>query len=159
MVSIKDMLTKASDAMERTVEFRGLMSKMARIKHGAGKKPSDILGWDYVARDKDGSCYSFYAAQPPLMGMTRPEPVNCPLGLVAFDSYEVKFEQAIKVMDGLNCGDTFMAMSLSWPLTPMVKEPIWHIRTTVGNDIAIGAYSCDSHCSSPIVLLYGVQHE
>lgn len=61
------------------------MSKKARIRHSAGTLADDVLGWDYVFRATDGTCYRFYAAQPPLIGMTQPEPIFCPLGVRVFD--------------------------------------------------------------------------
>ena len=157
MTTVNNILSEASKAVDGSVEFRGLMSKKARIKHGQGKTPEDILGWDVVVRDKYGTCYKFYMAQPPLIGMTRPEPIECPLGLVAFNSYNVDFKEAISKIDQLDCGDAFVAMSLSWPLTPACKEPLWHIRMSIGNDIVIGADSGKIDCSSPIVVLYGVK--
>ena len=78
--------------------------------------------------------------------MTQPEPVPCPLGVQAFDHYEVDFVKAIEIMDLLDCGDTFVAIQLSWPLTLECKEPIWHIRTSIGNDIVVGANSGEPGC-------------
>jgi|WetSurMetagenome_2_1015567.scaffolds.fasta_scaffold00706_3 hypothetical protein len=124
------------------VKTIGLMRQDARIKHGAGRDASDVLGFDYVIKGTDGSCLSFYAAEPPLIGMTQPIPIPCPLGIVAFDGYKVTYKDAIAIFKKSNCGDVFVAMSLSWPLThPESKEPFWHIRSNLGFDLVIGANS------------------
>lgn len=148
MSEIKDLMSQATAQVGEGVEFKGLMSKVARIRHSAGESPQDILGWDYILRAQDGTCYQFYAAQPPLVGMTQPEPVPCPLGVRAFDHYEVDFARAIAIWhdSGMKCGDTFVAMQLGWPLTPECKEPSWHIRTSVGSDVVVGANSGNPHC-------------
>jgi hypothetical protein len=143
---LKDLMARAAAQVGRDVEFKGLMIKVARIRHSAGTSPKDVLGWDYIFRAEDGTCYKFYAAQSPLIGMTQPVPVPCPLGVQAFDHYQVDFVKAIEIMHELRCGDTFVAMQLSWPLTPECTEPIWHIRTSIGNDIVIGANSGEPGC-------------
>ena len=146
MVSLKNMMETEAAKLGK-VEFKGLMTKTARIKNGVGTKSSDILGWDYLFRATDGTCYIFYAAQPPLMGATQAVPVICPRGIRAFDSYEVDFKKAIEILNTINCGNTFVAMSLSWPLVPECKEPYWSIRTSLGNDVVIGANTGKPTCS------------
>lgn len=146
MIDFKDIMASANAQIGASVEFKGLMLKKGRIKHDAGHIPGDILGWDYIFRAEDKTCYSFYAAQPPLIGMTQPMPIKCPLGLQVFDKYEVDFAKAIGIMNSMNCGDTFTEISLSWALVPEVKEPYWHIRTSLGNVIAIGANSGKGKC-------------
>jgi len=146
VVSLIEMM-KTEAAKLGTVEFKGLMVKTARIKNGVGTKSSDILGWDYLFRATDGTCYTFYAAQPPLIGMTQAVPVVCPLGLRTFDSYDVDFKKAIEILNTMNCGNMFVAMSLSWPLTLTCEEPYWHIRTSIGNDVEIGANSGKATCN------------
>ncbi len=116
----------------------GLLSKTAKIKEGGARSISDILGWDYVIK-VDSTCYSFYAAQPPIIGMTEPVEIACPLGIRDIISYAVDAPQAIKILQSMRCGDTIAEMSLSWPLVPGADEPIWHIRTTIGNYVSIGA--------------------
>lgn len=146
MVSLEEIMKEAAAKLGK-VKFEGLMLKEARIKNGAGNSPEEVLGWDYVCKTDDGVCYSFYAAQYPLFGMTQPVPIHCPLGIKAFDSYKVDFKKAIGIMDTMKCGDTFVAMALSLPLTPECTEPYWHIRTTIGTDISIGANSGKSICN------------
>ncbi|AKB25425.1 hypothetical protein MSMTP_1956 [Methanosarcina sp. MTP4] len=146
MVSLKDIMDEAS-AKLGDVKFKGLMLKEARIKNGAGRTPEDVLGWDYIFRTNDGVCYSFYGAQFPLIGLTQAVPILCPLGIQTFDSYEIDFKKAIEILNTMNCGDVFVAMTLSWPLTPECTEPYWHIRTSLGNDISIGANSGKPNCN------------
>lgn len=78
--------------------------------------------------------------------MTQPMPIACPLGLRAFDSYKVDFKEAIKIMGSMDCGDAFVAMNLFFPLTPECTQPFWHIRTTLGNEIVIGADTGKGEC-------------
>ncbi|MDD4749723.1 MAG: hypothetical protein PHD26_07335 [Methanosarcinaceae archaeon] len=147
MISLKEVMEEVASKVGE-VQFKGLMLKEARIKNGAGKMPEDILGWDYLFRTDKGVCYSYYAAQAPLIGMTQPSPLPCPLGIQPFDSYEIDFKKAIEILNSINCGDVFVAMTLSWPLTPECTVPYWHIRTTLGNDIVIGANSGKVDCNT-----------
>ncbi|MCP4747499.1 MAG: hypothetical protein GY874_15355 [Desulfobacteraceae bacterium] len=153
MINIKNKLMEAAGPLKGSAEFKGLMLKTARIRHGAGTKPADLLGWDVVAKNTDGSCYAFYGAQEPLTGMSGPEPVLCPLGVVAFDKYKINFREALAIAGSLNCGSTFVAISLSRPLTPKTGEPLWHIRMSNGNDIVIGAATGEAHCCPPTAIL------
>jgi hypothetical protein len=146
MGDLKGLLNQVAAKIGEGVRLDGLMVKTARIKHGAGKTAQDVLGWDYIMRTVEGTCYEYYAAQPPLIGMTQPEPIPCPLGIQPFNLYEVDFRKAIEIMNQMDCGDTFVAMQLSWPLTPECKEPLWHIRTSIGNNIVIGANSGSAGC-------------
>lgn len=132
------------DGCTPPVEFAGLISKTARINNSAGQSAEDVLGWDVIYRGEDGTCYSYYVAQAPLIGMTEPVEIECPLGVQAFDSYMVDFEDAIAVMQMMDCGSIFVELSLYWPLTPEVEEPEWHITTDIGCEIVIGA-----NCGKP----------
>ncbi|EAT58674.1 hypothetical protein [Chlorobium ferrooxidans] len=134
----------------------GLERKSARIRNGIGSTIADVLGWDVIVRGEDGSCYGYYAAQPPLIGLTQPQPVTCPLGIVPFDGYKIDIDEAIKIFHSQNGGDQFTAITLSWPLTyPEAPEPYWHFRTNLGDTVVIGANSgqCLGHPSYR--LLYG----
>jgi hypothetical protein len=133
----------------------GLERKTARIRHGIGSELKDIMGWDVVVRGEDGSCYEYYVAQPPLIGMTQPQPVKCPLGIVAFDGYKVDIEEAIKIFHTQNGGDKFTDVVLSWPLIhPAAPEPYWYFRTNLGNNVVIGANSGQIKGFPPIYVLY-----
>ncbi len=134
------------DGCEPAIESKGLLSKVARINNSAGKTAEDVLGWDVTYRDEDGNCRTYYVAQDPLIGMTEAVEVECPLGIRAFDRYMVDFEDAIAVMQSMDCGDTFVKLSLSWPLTPEVEEPLWRITTDLGNEITVGANCGEGVC-------------
>ncbi len=124
------------------VECIGLERKSARIRHGMGSELKDIMGWDVVVRGKDGSCLEYYVAQAPLIGMTQPQPICCPLGIIAFDGYKIDIEEAIKIFKTQNGGDHFTHITLSWPLVhPEAPEPYWYFRTNLGNNVVIGANS------------------
>ncbi len=97
------------------IEFAGLISKTARINNSAGQSAEDVLGWDVIRKGEDGKCLSYYAAQPPLEGMTEPVEVDCPDGVRAFDSFMLDFEDAIAAMKSMRCGSTFVELSLFWP--------------------------------------------
>lgn len=81
--------------------------------------------------------------------MTQPQQVPCSLGIQIFNSYKIDFKKTIEIMKSMECGDTFVAMILSWPLTPECKEPYWHIRTTLGADISMDANSGNHTCYRP----------
>ena len=128
------------------VEHSGLISKVAQINNSEGKTAADVLGWNVTFRDEDGKCRTYYVAQAPLVGMTEPVEVPCPLGVQSFDSYMVDFEEAIAIMQSMNCGDTFVELSLSMPLTPEEDEPMWRIKTSIENEIIIGADCGKAEC-------------
>jgi hypothetical protein len=142
---------------ETGVEIIGLMRQTGRIRNSVGKSAQDVVGFDYIIKEKDGGCMAYYAANPPLMGMTKPEPVACPLGIVAFNSYKVNYEKAIQIYLKLSNGQPFVAISLAWPLThPEAKEPFWHIRSVDGTDYVIGAISGqESGGGEPVALYMG----
>lgn len=136
------------DGCKPPVEFEGLISKVARINNSEGKTAADVLGWDVTYRGEDEKCYSYYVAQAPLVGMTEPVVVQCPLGVQAFDRYIVDYDDAIAVMQMMDCGDTFVELTLSWPLTPEVEEPQWRIKTSIGTEIVVGAYCGQGGCKT-----------
>jgi hypothetical protein len=153
-----DYLKNAHDATG--IKFIGLLRKTARIKHGYGSEISDILGWDIILRAEDGHCYEFYAAQQPLKGMTQPQPIMCPLGIVAFDEYKFDIVEAIKIFQSQNGGDKFTNITLCWPITcPAVPEPYWYFRTNLGVEVVIGAYTGQMKLIRNITVLYMAQSE
>jgi len=157
MPQVKEYLDTAAE--KTGVEFIGLERKSGVIKHGMGSSVEDILGWNIIIRDKMGTCYEYYMAQPPLIGLTQPVPTQCPLGIVAFDDYKIDIEEAVKLFHTQNGGDHFTDVSLSWPLTyPEAPEPYWHFRTNLGNNVIIGANSGQIKGYSPIVVLYMAPH-
>ena len=156
MEQIKDHLNTAAE--KTGVTFIGLERKEGVIKNGMGAKAEDVIGWNIIVREENGICYSYYAARPPLIGMTQPVPVKCPLGIIAFDDYKINLEEAVKIFHTQLGGDKFTDVTLSWPLThPESPEPYWYFRTNLGNTVVIGANSGQIKGYSPIVVLYMAQ--
>lgn len=155
-MDLKDLLDKGSAALGGK-PIAGLLFKQARINNGKGTEVKDILGWDCIVRAEDGTCYSFYVAQPPNIGMTKPVQIQCPLGIQVFDSYKIDIEEAIKILNKRDCGDTFVDIKLSWPLVPDCKEPYWHFRLTLGNEVSIGANTGTGSCHKFKELLKNTQ--
>ncbi len=149
MVDLKEMLEKTSQRIGTDVEMKGLLLKSARLKRPAATRPEDVAGWDIITRDNTGTCYEHYEAQYPLIGMTQPQPIPCPVGLQTFDHYNINFAEAIEMMHQLNCGDSFIQLQLCWPLVhPQLNEPYWYLRTNLGNEIVIGADTGQRDCKS-----------
>ncbi|MGC9515591.1 DUF333 domain-containing protein [Methanocrinis sp.] len=134
------------EGCEPPVEHPGLISKVARINSSAGTSAGDVLGWEIIYRDEDGKCRQYYVAQAPLIGMIRPEEATCPQGVRAFDRYMVDYEEAIAIMQSMDCGATFAELSLFWPMTPEAEEPQWRIKTSLGDEIVIGANCRRAEC-------------
>lgn len=152
----------ATNKEDASVGTEGLMSKTARLRHGVATSLDGIVGWDYLTRHNE-TCYEFYAAQAPLIGMSRPVPVPCRLGIRAFNSYKIDAAKAIELLHTVNCGSGFVAMTLYWVLSPSSQEPEWHFRTDIGCNVVIGANSGNigvddpsgkCHVKPPIVMLY-----
>ena len=72
-------------------------------------------------------------------------------------SYKIDIEDAIKILNKKDCGDTFVDVELSWPLVPDCNEPYWHFRMTLGNEVFIGANSGTSGCHKFKELLNNTQ--
>lgn len=138
-----ETLVEASNLAETTLL---ILSITGKIKNGMGRNKEDVLGFDYLVRDENNQCLKYYAANPPLIGMTKPEPVPCPLGIRVIKEYRVNYEMAIEIFHTMNCGDAFTDIALSWPLTPEVIEPVWHIHTNLDSVVIIGADSGKSSC-------------
>jgi len=144
MENVNDVLKSAATKLGNQVKFDGLMSQKAHIKNNIGTSDKDILGWDYVVHWND-RCYMYYAAQPPLSGMTQPQPIPCPLGIRIFNEYKIDLKQAIDIFHSSNAGDKFIKLALYYPLTPEVTEPLWSFLTSIGNTIIIGANTGKVH--------------
>ena len=134
------------DGCNSSIEFKGLISLVAHINNSSGQTAEDVLGWDVRYMAEDGKCYSYYAAEPPLIGTTEPVEIRCPMGVRSFDSYMVDYKEAIEILHTLRCGSTFIEMELYWPVVPEADEPEWHITTDIGNEIVIGANSEETEC-------------
>ena len=144
----KNQLTTAAQRVGN-IQFEGLLRKEGVIRRGLGDKPDDVLGFNYVAHEKQGGCYQYYAANPPLIGMTEPVPVHFPLCLGSFDEYRIEYKEAVKPFPSGNWGSMFTSITLSKPLVhPQAREPFWHMRSNLGIDVVIGANSGEIHANT-----------
>jgi hypothetical protein len=122
------------------IELKGLLRKEAVIPKGQGQSADDVPGFNYIVHDESGVCYSYYAANPPLIGMTQPTPIPCPLGIQIINDYKIDYKQAIEIFKRGDWGDRFTSMVLSEPLTfPQAKEPYWYMLSNLGVNVVIGA--------------------
>ncbi len=138
-MDIQTILADASEKIGGDVRLEGLMSKIGRLKPCASTA-ADVLGFDYIVR-MDQTCYKYYAANPPLIGMTQPEPIICPLGIQAFNEFKINYKDAVDIFHKGDWGSEFTQISLSMPLVPNVDEPYWHMRSNLGQTVVIGANS------------------
>lgn len=138
MADIENEVTKVREGA-----LLGLLSKKAHIKNNEGKVLSDILGWECILHTDDKVCYQFYESLDTLC-TTELVPIESPVGARIFSTYEINIEEALEILNSMNCGDTFVDIELYWPLTPECDEPYWHMITTLGNYIIIGANSGNS---------------
>ena len=138
-ISILMLLSALSMASENSTIEKGLLKKTAVIKDGEARSISDVLGFVYIT-EINGTCYRFYAAEPPLDGMTRPVVIPCPVGIQVITNYNVSAEQAIDAVMSMDCGDAVVEMELSWPMA-LDTEPTWQILTNIGCHISIPAIS------------------
>ena len=137
----KDVLKKAANRIGENVELNGLMRKDGRLKFRSVSQAKDIVGFDYIV-NWDGGCYQFYAANPPLIGLTEPEPVICPVGLAIFWEYKIDYKEAVKLFQQGDWGESFTSIVLSKPMVhPEPSEPYWHFQSILGVEITIGADS------------------
>ncbi|NEQ65197.1 MAG: hypothetical protein F6K21_06810 [Symploca sp. SIO2D2] len=125
-----------------------LLSKTGKIKNGAGKNKEDVLGFEYLVHDDNSQCCEYYLANSTLVGIKKTEPVPCPCGIRAIKDYKITYAEAIEIFHSLNFGDTFTGIRLSWPLNLETSEPTWHIDTTLGHTLIIGANSGKPICIS-----------
>ncbi len=141
MVDFKAISAEAAARLGKNIEFQGMVSKSAVFHHVSGML-DDIVGWNYVVHTGHG-CMSFYAAQAPRIGMSTPQPIRCPIGVMPFDNYRVPFYEAIPKVEqecGIPaCGVTIIEMTLSEPLAPTVHQPLWNIAFSNGDQALLGA--------------------
>lgn len=138
-VDFKNCMDKA--AAEMGVNFKGLLIQKASIKNGVGRIVEGILGWDCLIQGINRECYEFYVPKPGHIWHPLIIRKECPIGIRIIDSYKVDFKEAIKIFHEYIHEEWFVAMRLSWPLTPECLEPYWHIRSITGEEVAIGADS------------------
>ncbi len=128
-------------------EVEGLLHKTGVILVKQATKPEDVVGFDYVVRHDD-TCWEYYAANPPLIGMTRPTEIPCPVGVQIIGAYKIDYKKAIELFMSSLCGGAFTGITLYWPLVPSVTEPQWHIRSVLGADFVVGANDGRGECLS-----------
>lgn len=138
----KRLMAEAANKLGAGIEF-GLLRKTGVLKFVSASSAKDVLGFDYVVHWDDG-CFEFYAANPPLSGMSQPMPVMCPYGLEVFNDYNIDYKKAIDIFHSGDWGDRFTLIVLCKPLVyPPAKEPYWYFRSNLGVNIMIGANSGD----------------
>lgn len=147
MDSVNKALTAVAATLGEDFVFDGYMLLHAHIKNGIGKTIADVLGFDYTVHG-GGKCWEYYAALPPLIGLTQAKAVPCLIGIRIFKNLGKPFSEIIDIFHKLNCGDMFTTMDLSWAMTPQCTEPYWHLRTNIGTVVAIGAYTGTTQCFS-----------
>jgi len=137
----KDTLKRASAKLGDNVVLEGLLRMNGRLKNNLGSQPSDVVGFDYLVHHED-SCYEYYEANPPLIGLTQPVPVLCPVGIMVFDEYKVDYIEAIKIFHSGNWGSYFTSIVLCKPLVyPPAEEPLWYFMSDTHVCVVIGANS------------------
>jgi hypothetical protein len=137
----KETLKSAEKMLGEGVELSGLMLKKAVLRSVCAEKATDVIGWDYIIKQKGSGCFTCYGAQPPLIGMTAPSWIKCPLGIRPFENYKIDFKQAIEKFQSLGCGKVFTELALYYVVHYEVKEPCWYIRSALGHMVIIGADS------------------
>lgn len=142
-MSIQALLEKASSMVGNEIELEGLMRKSGRIKQNSGTDSSDVLGFDCIVYF-DNACYEFYAANPPLKGMTQPMPIMCPLGIEIVKDYKIDYKEAIEIFHKGKWGSHFVYISLCKPMVyPQATEPYWYFVSNLGVNVVIGADTGD----------------
>lgn len=137
----KGILAEAANKIGKNVELEGLLKKTGRLKFKSVADAKDVLGFDYIVQ-WDDTCYEYYAANPPLIGMTQPVPVPCPLGIEVFNEYKIDYKKAVEIFHTGKWGERFTSIVLCKPLVhPEAKEPYWYFRSDLGIQVMIGADS------------------
>ncbi len=140
-MDIKSILAEAAKKIGKDVELEGLLRKTGRLKFNSVADAKDVLGFDYLVY-WEKACYEYYAANPPLIGLTQPVPVPCPVGIEIFNSYKVDYKKAVEIFHTGNWGGKFTSIVLCKPLIhPEAKEPYWYFLSDLGVQIMIGADS------------------
>lgn len=138
MSSYQEMVNTIKD--DNGIGVAGYLRLTGRMRAGVACDASDIVGFDYLIVDEDGGCWQHYAANAPYCGLTQAVPAERPLGIEAFNTFNVTYDNAIAAYLALTKKEPFVAISLCMPLTePEAKEPFWYIRGISGNEILIGA--------------------
>jgi hypothetical protein len=132
--SFTELSTKIGEDVE------GLLKQTGRLRSSSVSNAEDVLGFDYIVHMNGGGCYEYYAANPPLIGMTHPVPVPCPVGLEIVGDYKVDYIKAVETFHTGNWGGKFTSIVLCKPLIyPEASEPCWYFRSDLGAQVVIGA--------------------
>ncbi len=124
------------------VPIRGIMRQIGVIKKRQGKSALDVVGFDYMVHRSEESCFQYYAANPPLTGITEPVTVKRPFGLEVFSDYVVDYRQAIEIFHRREVGEVFTHLALFKPLANLrFDEPLWFVRAERDVTVVIGANS------------------
>ncbi|NEP00705.1 MAG: hypothetical protein F6K58_18950 [Symploca sp. SIO2E9] len=117
-----------------------LLSKTGQLSEIPAKTAEQVVGFNVLERVLGKNyCQTYYVANPPLVGITQPVENPCPLGIQDIPEYQVDYKKAVSLFHQTNCGDAFESISLAWPLTPQVTEPIWKLRSNLDATVIIGA--------------------
>lgn len=117
-----------------------LLLKTGHLKESIARTADDVVGFNNLMRSAKG-CFTYYEANPPLIGLTNPVPVQCPLSLAVIPPYKLDYKKAIELFHRGNWGTGFTGIGLSKPLYPGVMEPYWTITGSNGITVVIGANS------------------
>lgn len=139
-MSTQEDLAKASQDLGEAGAKLDLLKKTGKFKDGvtAAETADDVVGFDYLTTN-NGKCYAFYTANPPLIGMSKPTPTPCPVGIAVFGDTKVDYKQAIDIFHKGNWGSKFTSIVISKPLTPSVNDPFWYIKSELGTEVVINA--------------------
>lgn len=135
----KEILQQASNLLGENVTIECLLRLTAHLKNGAAETQEDVVGFTHLVR-YDSTCYEFYAANPPLIGLTQPVPVPCPLGIACIEQYNIDYQEAVRIYHTVT-DEKFTSLILSKPLTSEVTEPYWYFQSICDQTIIIGAIS------------------
>ncbi len=132
-----EILKNAGEQIGSNAKF-SLLRETGRLKDKTASTADDVVGFDYLVSD-GSTCYAFYAANPPLEGLTKPTQTTCPVGIAVFDDYKIDYKEAVNIFHTGNWGSEFTAISISKPLTPEVTDPLWRIMSSMGTEVVINA--------------------
>jgi hypothetical protein len=138
-MKVKEFLVKSAKQSGVELKFDGLVKMTGRFNFKVAKKPEDIVGFDYILFWK-GDYFKFYAANPPLIGMTPPFKMRPVLGFESFNDFKIDYKEAIRIFNSGNWGTSFTLIELYKPLVhPEAKEPFWYFLSNLGIQVIIGA--------------------
>lgn len=136
-----DIFGRASAKMGENIVLESLLRMTGRLKNNLASQPGDVVGFDYLVLNND-SCFEFYMANAPMIGITQPLPINTPLGIEVFSEYNIDYKEAISLFQSGKWGNYFTSMALCKPLAnPGATEPYWYLMSNLNISVVIGANS------------------